>query len=382
MSGTPAAKRTLGMALALGLMVAPAQGAAQQLPEGTTAGGGLTFETFHFSDEDAPALSSVSLLSVPVALRVHPFGPVRLEVSGGFARGQMERPDGSTTTISGLVDTQVRLGVDRVLDDRLALSVIAILPTGEDTFSGEEAVLAGIVAADLLPFQFSSWGSGGGVGATGSFVHPVDFGNVMLSGTFLVPGEFDAVEGSVSRYQAGPVFQIGAGVDRNVGSASRLSVRASVQRFGDDELEDQTLFRSGSRLQLLTSYAFPVGSAGSGIAYGGYLHRTEGTSLAASAEDRPSQGLLYAGVGLRRSWGESVLVPSLEARLVRRESGEDQGVLAGVGLAVERTAGAVRIIPSATVRFGRLEVREDVSSSIVGAEIGLSIRRSVRGGGP
>ncbi|MEX2531027.1 MAG: hypothetical protein WD960_09670 [Gemmatimonadota bacterium] len=363
-----------GLLLGIGLCMGPATGSAQNAASGVSGGGGVEFQLFQFSDEDAVALRSVSLLSVPLAVRISLVGGMDLDVSGAFARGEIERPDGTTTTLSGPTDTRLRLGTDELLDQRLSLAAIAVLPTGTSSFSGEEAALAGILAADLLPFNISSWGSGGGLGAEAAFIHTTGFGNVSVGGAFVVPGEFDPLEGQTFGYRPGPVLQVQAGVDRDVGSASRLTVQAAFQRYGEDQLEGQNLFRSGNRIQFVGSYAFPVGATGSSIAYGGYLHRTEGTYLE-SLENRPSQGLFYAGIGLRRPWAGFVLAPSAEVRVLRREGGEDQGLLAGVGTSVEVPAGGMLVVPSVRVRFGSAVIREGSSSSFVGFDAGLRLRR-------
>lgn len=366
-----------GLLLGLGLCVGPAAGSAQNAAFGVSAGGGVEFQLYRFSDEDVVALRSVSLLSVPLAARLSLFGGLELDVSGAFARGELERPDGTKTELSGLTDTRLRLGTDALLDQRLSLGAIAVLPTGTDSFSGEEAALAGILAADLLPFSISSWGSGGGLGAEAAFIHTTGFGNVSVGGAFVVPGEFDALEGETFRYRPGAILQVQAGADRDVGSASRLSVQAAFQRYGEDQLEGQNLFRSGNRIQLVGSYAFPVGGAGSSIAYGGYLHRTQGTYLA-SLDTRPSQGLFYAGIGLRQPWAGSVLAPSAEVRILRREGGEDQGLLAGVGTSLEVRAGGMLVVPSARLRFGRALIREGSSSTFLGFDAGLGLRMGGR----
>jgi hypothetical protein len=355
--------------------ITPPQGVlAQPAMAGVSGGGMAQFETYRFSDPDVVALRSISLVSVPLGLRIALPGNFRADVSTAFARGSLERPDGATTTLAGPTDTRMRVGTDALLDGRLSLGSVLVLPTGKDRFSGEEATLAGILAADLLPFGISSWGSGGGIGAEAALSHATGGGTVVIGGSFLVPGEFEAMEGGEFRYRPGTVVQLQAGVDRDVGTASRVSLQAVVQRYGEDALEGQNLFRSGNRVLVLGSWAFPVGPGASSIVWGGVLHRSAGSFLE-TPDTRPSEALFYGGAGLRRGWGTRVLAPSVEVRLLRREGGEDQGVMAGVGTALEIPSGGVLFVASVRARFGEALVRQGASSGLTGVEVGLGLRR-------
>jgi hypothetical protein len=362
-----------GLLLGAGLWLAPALASAQIVASsGASAGGGVEFQRFQFSDEAAVALRSVSLLSVPLAARVPLVAGLNLDVSGAFARGELERPDGTVTTLSGPTDTRMRLGTDALLNHRLSLAAVAVLPTGKGSFSGDEAALAGILAADLLPFSISSWGSGGGLGGEAAFIHTTGFGSVSIAGAFVVPGEFDPLEAEAFRYRPGPILQVQAGANRNVGSASRLTVQAAFQRYGDDQLEGQNLFRSGNRIQLVGSYAFPVGRGRQfdclwriSTPHPGVLPGQPGNpALAGPVLCRHRTSPALAG---------SVLAPSAEVRVLRREGGEDQGLLAGVGTSLEMPAGSLLLVPSVRFRFGRALIREGRSSTFIGFDAGLRL---------
>lgn len=357
---------------ALAVAAVPHAAHAQAAPFDLSAGGGIVFQTFRFSDEDAISLRSVSLVSVPIAARLSFAAPVRVELSGAFARATLDRGDGASTTVSGPTDTELRVLVD-VLDSRVTLTGTVIAPTGQDTFSDDEAVLAGVLAADLLPFRISNWGSGGGVGAGVAYFQPTASGAVGLSAGFVVPGDFRPLEGDERRYEPGSVFRVQGALDRNVGPASKLTFQLGFHRYGDDALEGQNLFRTGNRIQGVGSYSFPAGTAGSAIVYLGYLHRASGTYLEA-LDTRPSQGLIYAGAGMRRPRGASVLAPSVEVRVLRREDGEDQGFLAGIGASLEHPAGGVLLVPTLRARFGRVLVRDELRSGFMGAEVGFAVR--------
>src|SRR5512142_3397538 len=163
-------KRTVAPLLALLLGYAPACLAQQGY-----AAAGADFESYHFSQPDHSGLDGITLVTTPFAGRV-PLGQVvAAEVSGEWARGSVRRADGTTATLQGFTDTQVRLSL-RVHQDLATITAVALLPTGKEKLTDDEATVAGIVAADLLPFRISNWGSGGGLGLATAIAH--SFGGI------------------------------------------------------------------------------------------------------------------------------------------------------------------------------------------------------------
>ncbi len=356
-----------------GLILGPPGSAwAQTGPAPFSAGAGAQFQYFDFSDSQAIGLESISLFSVPMSARIRLGGPVRVEASTTFARGELSRPGGQSVTLSGLTDSQLRL-VSDLVDERVTVSAALSIPTGADGFSAEEAGLAGAIAADLLPFAISSWGAGGGVGGGISVFQPAgDFG-LGFSAGYMVPGEFSPIDQSEFQYRPGATLNLQGIVDYTVGQAGRAALQVAYSRFQDDEIEGQNLYRSGDRIQARASYSFAAGTMGSGVVYGGYLHRSEGTFLD-DLRARPSQGLFFAGGGVRQPWRGMTLVPSAELRVQRRDDGEDQGTLAGAGVELEVPAGGALLVPRLMVRGGSVLVREGVDSGVLGLEAGVSLR--------
>jgi len=358
--------------LALGaFLAAPAETQAQS-SWSASGGAGVHFQYFDFSDPDAANLSSISLVTVPVSARVRAGGPFRVEAVTTFARGELSRPGGENVTISGLTDTQFRVLVD-LLQDRVTLSAAVDVPTGADGFTAEEAGLAGAVAADLLPFRISSWGTGGGVGGGVSLFQPMGAFGLGLSVGYMAPGEFTPISDAEFQYRPGPALRIQGVVDYTVGQAGRAALQLGYHRYGDDEVEGQNLFRTGDRLQARASYSFAAGTGGSAVVYAGYLHRSEGTFLE-ELEPRPSQGLMYAGAGLRHPMRGMVLVPTAELRIQRRDDGRDQGTLAGVGASLEIPVQQIQVIPHFKLRGGSVQIRDGVDSGVLGVELGASVR--------
>lgn len=361
-------------ALLLGGLIlgTPGSAWAQGVPAPFSAGAGAQFQHFDFSDGPAIGLESISLLSVPMLARIRLGGPVRVEASTTFARGELSRPGGQSVTLSGLTDSQLRLVTDLV-EDRVTVTAALSVPTGADGFSAEEAGLAGAIAADLLPFAISSWGTGGGVGGGVSVFQPAgDFG-LGFSAGYMVPGEFTPVDQAEFQYRPGATLSLQGVVDYTVGQAGRAALQLAYSRFQDDEIEGQNLFRSGDRIQVRASYSFAAGAMGSGVVYGGYLHRSEGTFLD-DVRARPSQGLFFAGGGVRQPWRGMTLVPSAELRVQRRDDGEDQGTLAGAGLELEVPAGGALLVPRLMLRGGSVLIREGIESGVLGVEAGVSLR--------
>ncbi|TVR59323.1 MAG: hypothetical protein EA422_15155 [Gemmatimonadales bacterium] len=345
---------------------------AQSTAPAVSGGGGATFQTFRFSDADAVGIESITLLTTPFAAGVRLGSAVRIEASTTFAQGSLSRPGGEKTSVSGLTDTRIQL-LTEVVPNRLTVSGLVSLPTGAAEFTVEEVGLAGAVAADLLPFEISSWGSGGGVGGGVAFFQPAGSMGIGGSVGYTIPGEFNPVQDAEFRYRPGAALAIQGIVDYTLENRSRLALQFNWNRFSDDEVQGVNLFRSGDRLEMRGSWAFTAGAQGSGVAWAGYLHRSEGAFLD-DLRSRPSQGLYFAGAGLRHSWGGMVVAPTAELRVQRRDDGTDQGTLAGAGLRVEIPAGDVLVIPRIQLRGGSVLIRDGVDSGVVGVEAGLALR--------
>jgi hypothetical protein len=335
-------------------------------------GGGVGYEVYNFGSAASVGIESLSLLTTPFAARSGLFGASSLTVSGSFAAGTLTRADGSSTTISGLTDTNVQVDMP-VGRDAVVLTAIVALPTGKATQTLEEAEAAGAFAADLLPFRVSNWGTGGRIGLATSFVHTAgDFG-LGLSVGYSVAGEFELLEEDERAYRPGNEIRIRAAVDRTIGRSGKAALQVTAYRFGTDELGGQNLYQSGNRYSAIGSYAFAAGQGSNGILYTGLMHRANGTFLDVS-QDAPSQDLILAGGGLRLPVGTVRLLPSVDARVFRSADGAGQGYATSVGASAEMPAGTLTVVPSLRGRFGNVIVREGQESGFTGADVGLMIR--------
>lgn len=364
------------VALAVGLLIAvvsvlgwPSPGAAQSPGSGIGAGAQLQF--FDFTDSRSARIRQMHLLTVPVGARVAVSDRFRVEVGGYWARGEVERPGGRTSTLSGLTDASIRASWDPV--DALTLTAVGRLPTGEDAYTVEELDVLGVLASDLFPFRVSNWGTGGGYGLQASTGQ--DFGAVStaVSVGYFRSGEFDPLEDQLVAYRPGDNVNVRAAMNFAVGGASRLSLQGGFRSYAEDELQDANVFDAGNRWNVRGRYSFPVGGRGAGFVYGGFHRRDGGTAIELL---RPSadQDLVLAGGGLRLRVGGVRVRPSVDARLLRRGDGTSEGQALRVGGEAEWTLEGVTLVPSVRGHLGELVVRQGTESGFVGFDLGLTIR--------
>lgn len=337
-----------------------------------TGGSGAVFQSFRFSNQSRTGFESISVLSVPAGARAALGSRMRLEVRADWAQAILTRDDGTDVTIEGLTDTRIGLSAELV-PGILTATAVGILPTGQDGFDQDQLELAGAIASDLLPFRISHWGAGGGGGIFLTTVHSFGLTGIGLDVGYQRSGEFVVDEASAGAYRPGDQLQVTAAVDRVVGGAGKLTLRLDGSFYQDGELDGVNVFRSGTRLGAVASYSYPLGPASSGLLYGGYRHRSEGTFLV-DLDPRPSQGTAVAGAAIRTPGLGGVLTPSVDLRALRRDDGVDQGWGAGIGSSGEWGSSAFTVIPSARFRFGSVGVREDVTSGFLGFDLSMQLR--------
>jgi hypothetical protein len=362
----PLPRLTLGSALLLALLTS-----SQVLAQ--AAAGGISLDTYRFSTPEAVGLESVSLLVLPLSAEV-PLGPVQLGISGAFARGELTRADGTRAEMSGLTDTELRVALP-LLGQRLAVMGILMLPTGSSTHSAAEAEVGSLVAADLLPFRIAYWGAGGGAGLGTSYRVQNGATGLQVGLSYMVAREFEPLQEARFGYRPGNQLSASVGVEHRVGPSQKLGLQVILQHFGDDAVDGENLYRPGSRVHLVGSYAMTVGGSGSALVYAGGMHRGAGDALQSLAQDAPVQRLLLAGGGLRLPLAQQItLLPSVDVRSFRSEDGIGQGHLSSAGAAAEIPVGSVVVVPSLRARFGSVLVRQGRESGIMGFDLGLTLR--------
>lgn len=362
---------------ALILLLASAVGAeAQLLPGGSsTLVSGAYFESYEFLDPALAGFERLSLISAPFGARAPLIDRLGLEVSGSFARAEVEYTDGTEVSLSGLTDTEVRLSFD-VVPDRVTLSAGILLPTGNSTHSEDEASLAGLIAADLIPFRVSNWGSGGGAGLISTLVVPAgDFAFGVTAG-YTIGREFEPAEEEELAYRPGDELRVRVAVERTIGSSAKASLLLGGQVYRDDEFAGTSVFQPGNRFEGMGSFSFAVGAGSAGVVYGGLQHRGSSTLVLEELET-PEQTLILTGGGMRIPAGFATFVPSVDLRLFRRDDGVGQGHLTSLGAGLEWPFGQLVAIPALRARFGEVLLWEDAESSVRGVEAGLGVRLSL-----
>jgi hypothetical protein len=354
-------------------LLTPRAAAAQW--SGVDAGAGISYQSYSFSAGERIGVEGISLLTLPVSARVALTRELELAVAGAYASGTLRRSGGGESTLSGLVDTEVRL-TWATLDDRLRLTGMALVPTGEARLDAGAGDVAGVVAADVLPFGISNWGTGGGVGGSAAFAAPLsDDVAAGLSVGYVLAREYEPLADTDFAYRPGNQLQLRAAVDRTFGSSGKASLQLTYLRHGEDRLSGQNLYRPGDRAQAVASYAFAAGALASGVVYAGYLRRQEGeyTSL---ARVTPAEDLLHAGVGFRLPLSARLLLaPAAELRVVASGAGGEEGHVMALGTDAEVPLGGSLLVPGARVRFGSVTVVGGADSGFTGFEVGLKVRR-------
>ncbi len=370
--------RTYPLRLLLVALLVPAGRAAAQDPVplpradfGAAAAPG--FELYRFGDASQTGIDHISLLTLPFEVRAPLLGAAALAVSGAYARGELTTVDGSRTTLSGLTDTQVALSV-ALKPDVASVTAVAILPTGRSDLSASQAVLAGVVASELLPFRISNWGSGGGAGLSTALAH--SFGGVGLGGSvaYLVARPYDLTTPNAFAYRPGNQLRARLALDASTGPAGKASLQLTYLHSAEDRFSGQNVFRAGDRFQALGSYAFAAGARSSAILYAGVLHRAVGAYVLQLGPTPASQDLLLAGGGARLPLGGAVLLPSLDMRVLRRADGNGDGAIAGLGASLELPLGGATLVPSARARIGRVLLDPTSDSGFTGFDLGLGLR--------
>jgi hypothetical protein len=362
---------------ALGCLLPAVTGSGVQAQGMWTAGAGAYFETYNFADATAAGTRSVSLLTTPFAAALRPANWLHVDASGAFATARAVRADGGESTISGLTDTAVQLSVP-VVQNRVTLAATLLAPTGRTRYSLEEAQVAGIIAADLIPFRISNWGSGGALDLSTSVAASTGGLNLGARVGYQVGREFDLLDEGDFMYRPGDQLYGRIAADGNIGVA-RLAAQLTVYQFGEDAVNDRNLYRSGNRVQGLVSYSAPFGQRGRAQVYAGGQQRQRGVFLDGTG-DTPSQTLVMLGAGMRQPIASGVLLPSVDVRLLRSADGIGQGYIGGVGASYEMplSGGAATLLPTARLRYGNLLIRDGVETGITGFELGAVARFGTR----
>ena len=303
------------VAAALGVIAGGGTSAGAQ----QTIGASATYRGYSF-DEGLGA-QAAQLFMIPVAARFPIGASASVDVYTAWAQGKVEQA-GTEYTLSGVVDTRIKASYQATPWALLSLGVS--LPTGKSDHTGEEAVVAAVLATDLLGFREATWGTGLAITtAAATAIEAGGFG-IGLAGAYSMRGDFSARSELDLRYQPGNETRVRVGVDRNFGT-STLTAGGTFMTYDQDQAESadgRNLFQAGNRIRFDAAYAFRAG-AGVWTVYAADLWRENG-DLTLSVVDNAgvavgdttfataSQNLLVAGVAGSLALGAYRFLPQVD----------------------------------------------------------------------
>jgi hypothetical protein len=313
------------------------------------------------------AATTVSELAIPFAVIV-PFGErFGFDISTAYANAAVKSAGATTSSISGLTDTQLR-GNYTFGDNAAVITLGVNLPTGQYTVPATQQAAAGQIGSDFLVYPVPSMGNG--LGATGgvAFAQTLGDWNLGYGGSFRHSTPFDAyqVASSVLRFTPGDEYRLRVGLDRPV-SDGRFSVAVTYSKFTNDAA-DSTTFATGDRALGQASIYLPNSSGTSDVQLSAWnLYRGAGQLIGAPAPWTNVSNLNFAvgwtvsGVYIQpsvegRYWtvGSAGAVASTGTGTGTSGGGGKAGTMANLGLRLRYDVGALSLNPSATYTVGTL----------------------------
>ena len=348
-----------------------------------------TFESYAARNQTAVRLHDVRLHTSSFGAAVPLTRWASASIEAAYASASMRLTTGEQADVAGLLDT--RAAVEARLGG-FALVGSALLPTGDVAQTVEEATVAGLLSADLLPFSATHWGSGGAFAADLGYGAESGRIRIGLSAGYVALAESDPFAVGTVTYRPGSQMRARGMFEVAVREADVLTVIFGAQSFGTDAYAEQNLFTPGVRIEGLVSYAMPLGPRESLRAYGRLYRMGAGIlawELAPPPElggvlpgtaAQPSRKVFAAGFEMRVARPRLAVVPGGEIRVLRSADGFGQGWVGSLTTRAEyRVRGArqgrrLLVGPSLGVRLGRLGKGAGAQADIFGWEGGLTLR--------
>jgi hypothetical protein len=365
----------------LAAMLAGAPARAQ-----VTVGGGPDVMSYAF--DAGLGADAAQLFLFPVAVQMPATEALAIEVYGAWAEGRVERAD-TLYKLSGPVDTGVRASYQATPWALVTLGVN--LPTGDAARDGEEAIVASLLATDLLGFREASWGRGFAVTPSVAVARGMGNFGLGLAAAYAVRGKFNPSEDDDAlEYQPGNEARVRLGVDRNFGN-STLTLGGTFINYSSDQANGENLFQAGKRFRFDATYAFRMG-AGVWTLFAADLIRQTGTLSLPNVDpsgtplgtftdiDTPKQNLAVAGfMGTLELGRGFVFRPHVDLKLQSREdsSGSDAGsgwLLSAGGDIPMRIFGGQDFFPKARIMIGSLKDGAGDGVRVFGLEAKGTIR--------
>ena len=348
-----------GRALFFGLVtLLPREGSAQQA-EGQIFGG-ADLRTMRF--EGLPILKRLRQTVIPVGA-VIPAGRLTLDLGASWASTRMDRQDGTSHTVDGFTDTQVRAAFVMGRDAVVA-TVLVNLPTGITRASPKDYTVIGAVSPGILGFPVASDASGFSV--TSGLAGAVQSGNWSfgLAGSLRVSNEFTPyadANGPIT-YKPGLEGRIRGGVDAVLGQ-SRLSLGVTYSTFGDDQFgqagTSRGEYRPGPRWVSEAAFLAPVGGSTLSLSVWNF-RRSAGDTTGVSARNRENLSGAEAIMTIPLA-PRLAIEPLAASRFSNPQAGSAR--LLGIGTGIRILLGSSASL-SPVIRFDRGRIKDGAGNEV------------------
>jgi hypothetical protein len=192
----------------------------------------VLYESYTFGD--GFVFNKASQLSVPFGASVRLGKMNTFAVSSGYTRVEVETSAG-TQTLSGMLDTQARWGLE-LISGQLIVLFTGTIPTGQRSLAPEDQAVLGAISSDVIGFSSPSVGSGGDVG--GGIVGAIPLGRWALGfgATFNQPVPYQPLEGTDGDLRPGREFRFRGGLEGPLGRRTYLRLAGIFARRSNDQV--------------------------------------------------------------------------------------------------------------------------------------------------
>lgn len=326
----------------------------------------------HFASYDigtGAAKYSISQTALPIVVTMPFTQRFSVDLTTAFASAKVTRGDTTSSSISGLTDTQIR--ANYAMAERNVVFTLGLnLPTGQYTIPEDQTEAAGQIGNDFLNFPISAMGNG--LAGTGGVAYARELGawNFGAGASFRKSTEFAAydVSGTDLRFQPADEMRLSLGLDRPVRDG-QVQFGLSYSAFGDDAA-DSTTYSTGDRLILSGSWSFPVKSTTVFLS-GWNLYRMAGQQFAG---DAPPENVANVSGGVSFQAGPALVQPNVEIRLWQVD-GIKAGNLFNTGVRVRLSAGKFSFYPQVGYSAGNLyDISSGAGTAVKGLRSSLTVR--------
>jgi len=333
---------------------------------------------YHAYTIDSPSNTKISEFSVPFYVLVPVSPSLSFDVGNAYTQARVEQtaPGKTTTsTISGLTDTQIR-GNYMLGNDFVVLTAGVYLPTGQSTATTRQLAAASLIGSDFLAFPITNMGTGlagiGGVAVARPFGEwNLGMGLSMRRSADYTP--FEAGTGQPMRYQPGNEYRARVGVDRGVGTG-HLTLGLTYSTFGDDNLGG-SIYNTGNRYLTQFAYNNTVG-LGQLTVVGWNLFRTAGTL--ADSTFLAHENITDAGAWYGIPVGSTVVEPNLEARTWFQANGVPASLMTTLGVRIQLGVAGYAVLPSLGYSLGRVGAQDPTGANTTATLTGWHAMLAVR----